>query len=176
MTPDEATAAVAEIPRLLRGAPRWLVWPAILLALVAEFSAGRFSGPAIETEHTEYLEVVKVKWKTTKARDVVRYIERSTSPDGTKLEKISERIATKTDTALQEDRSVADVRTKTAENLPAWRLGILAGGTWKEPALRLAGPLVVGAVVEHRLIGGVSLGAWGTTQGVLGVSASLELP
>lgn len=162
------------VDRLQQPTTRWLVWPALLLALVAAFVAGRFTGPAVEQTRTEFVEVTKVKRVQAKTRDMVRYIERTKAPDGSTTEKISERVATKADTTTEANRAVTDVRTVTVTKLPDWRVGLLVGAAWKEPALPLAGPLVLGATVDRRIVGGLSAGAWGSTQGAAGVSLSFD--
>lgn len=58
---------------------------------------------------------------------------------------------------------------------PGWSVSLLVGATWKEPALPIAGPLVLGATADVRLgQTPISLGAWGTTQGAVGVLGRAE--
>lgn len=163
---------------LKQPAGRRSIYPLLLLVAggfgVGGFMAGRFDGAASVEERTQVITVrheVKVQ---SRARDVVRYIERTTLPDGTKTEKVSERVATKAETTTATDASSSASTYKKTERAPDWRIGVLVGGAWKEPALPLAGPLVLGGYVEHRFVGPFSLGVWGTTQGAAGASVSGE--
>jgi hypothetical protein len=112
-----------------------------------------------------------------KAKDRVVYVEKTTSPDGTVLEKRSERETERVELARDVDRR-ADTRAETAKvttSRPDWRIGVQLGATWKEPALKLGDtPLVVGGSIERRIIGPFSVGAWGSTQGAAGLSVSGE--
>lgn len=176
-------------PRLQSFA-RWLeplpAWRVALVALVVAAAAG-FTGfgigrmNAIEQveEHALVLTVKRErtveKWK--KAKDRIVYVERTTSPDGTVLEKRSERETERAELARDVEHR-ADTRAETSKvttSRPDWRVTVQLGATWKEPAVRLGDtPLVVGGSIERRIIGPFSLGAWGSTVGAAGLSVSGE--
>lgn len=65
-------------------------------------------------------------------------------------------------------------KTVTVTLRPDWRVGLLVGASLREPLLPIAGPLVFGLSGERRIIGGLSVGAWGGTWGAFGGSASFE--
>lgn len=159
---------------------------ALVGTAAAAFSAGRYAAPVkVETR-----EVVKTEWKDrvvekvitkrAKAVDRVVYVDRVVAPDGTLTEK-------RTTHTLSDERELADA-AKTTESTgkaevsssstttlrPDWRVGVLAGASLKEPLVPIAGPLVLGASVERRIVGGLSAGAWVNTVGAAGASLSLE--
>ena len=51
---------------------------------------------------------------------------------------------------------------------------MLVGASLREPLLPVAGPLVLGASLERRIVGGLSAGAWLNTVGAAGASLSVE--
>lgn len=60
-------------------------------------------------------------------------------------------------------------RSEVTTSRPSWSVGALVGATWKEPALTIAGPLVLGGVIEGRLGDSpVTLGVWCLTVGACG--------
>lgn len=165
---------------------RVVVAVALVAVAAAAFSAGRFTAP----EKVEVREVVKVEWKDrvvekvvtrrAKAEERVVYVDRVVSPEGEVREK---RVTTtKADT-----REVADLgrttessgsaeksASSTSTLRPDWRVGVLVGASLREPLVPIAGPLVLGASVERRIVGGLSAGAWLNTVGAAGASVSLE--
>jgi hypothetical protein len=168
---------------------RWLeplpAWRVALVALVVAgaagftgFAAGRLNALEQVEEHALVLTVTREKtverWR--KAKDRIVYVERTTSPDGTTVEKRSERETERAELARDTEHRT-DTRAETSKvttSRPDWRVGVLAGAAWTPPALTIAGPLVLGVQVERRIIGPVSLGAWGSTQGAAGLSVSGE--
>jgi len=80
------------------------------------------------------------------------------------------------------DRAV-DVRTTTVELhtstpvRPNWSISLMPGAQlFGSKAVPLYGPLVLGASVEHRFIGPVSLGVWASTSGAAGITLRLDIP
>lgn len=165
---------------------RVVVAVAFVGTAAAAFSAGRFTAP----EKVEVREVEKVVWKDrivekvvtrrAKAEERVVYVDRVVSPEGEVREK---RVTTtKADT-----REVADLgrttessgsteksASSTSTLRPDWRVGVLVGASLREPLVPIAGPLVLGASVERRIVGPFTLGVWGLTSGAAGLSASGE--
>lgn len=159
---------------------------ALVVLLVLSFSAGRFTAPV----KTDVREVEKVVWKDrvvekvvtrkAKAEERIVYVDRIVSPTGEVREK-------RTTHTLADTRELVDA-AKTSESTgktevsssstttlrPDWRVGVLAGASLREPLVPIAGPLVLGASVERRIIGPFTLGVWGLTSGAAGVSASGE--
>ncbi len=169
---------------------RLLIGGSWLLTVVAAFVGGRFSAPeqVRYEEHetvashtaTVYTKVQRVEVVKHETRFVVR--DRVVTPDGTVREREEERTttderaianssenATKTEVVFR-DRDV--VRTTTLR--PDWRVGVLVGGSLKEPWLPIAGPLVLGLQVDRRIIGGLSVGIWANTYGAAGGAVSFE--
>lgn len=177
--------------------PRLLEWAwqnkgklAIPVVAMLAFAAGRFTVPErvqnVDREVTldaqvvhEVREVAKVETsakKTARAVDRVRV----TLPDGTrvvstKLREVFDAVASQQTEIVQAKQTervfLQDERhTKTVErSAPDWRVGGLVGVTL-QPALRP----VYGLHVERRILGPVSLGAWGLSSGVIGASLSAE--
>lgn len=163
---------------------RVVVAVALVAVAAAAFSVGRFTAPE------QVREVEKVVWKDrvvekvvtrrAKAVDRVVYVDRVVSPEG----EVRERRVTTTKT---DAREVADLgrttessgsaeksASSTSTLRPDWRVGVLVGASLREPLVPIAGPLVLGASVERRIVGPVSLGAWATTGGAAGASLSAE--
>lgn len=155
-------------------------------ALVGAFSAGRFSAPLqVETREVEKVvfkdriveRVVEVK---AKAETKVVYRDRVVTKEGEIRERIVERTDTKEDTKRDDTKTVDRVveRERIIENKitlrPNWRVGVLAGASLAKPLVPIAGPLVLGVQVEHRIAGGVSAGVWINTVGAAGAVVSVE--
>lgn len=159
---------------------------ALLVLLALAFSAGRFSAP----ERVDVREVEKVLWKDrivekvvtkkAKAVDRVVYVDRVVMPNGEIREKTSTRTITdarelvNTDKASESEGKADSSKATVTTDRPDWRVGVLVGASIRDPLLPLAGPLVIGASVERRIIGGVSAGAWVNTGGSAGAAVSVE--
>lgn len=159
---------------------------ALVGTAAAAFSAGRFTAPV----KTDVREVEKVVWKDrivekvvtrrAKAEERVVYVDRVVSPEGEVREK--RLTTTKADTRelvdlgkTSESSGKAEAASSSTITLrPDWRVGVLVGASLREPLAPLAGPLVLGASLERRIVGGVSAGAWVNTVGAAGASVSLE--
>lgn len=169
-------------------------WVAVVLAVVlvgvGAFSAGRFSAPReVETRDVERVvfkdrvveKVVTVEVKA-KAETKIVYRDRIVTKEGEIRERIVERTDTKedrkTDTVADRDASTEGTKdrdTKTTVTLqPKWRVSLLAGASLTQPLVPIAGPLVLGAEVDYRIVGGVSAGVWINTVGAAGLSVALE--
>ena len=160
--------------RLQQPASRWFIYPLLVLVFAAGAAVGHFLAPPEPEVRTEFVQLNARQVKQQKAKEVIRYVKIATLPDGTKTEERSEREVTKTDTATNETSSTTAL-TISRPSSKSWRVGLLVGATWKEPALTLVGPLVLGATFEARLgQSPCSVGAWATTQGALGVTGACE--
>lgn len=172
---------------------------AVLVVVAAgAFSAGRFSAPLrVEEKIVERVVfkdkvVEKVVEKIVKVETEARvetktvYVDRVVTKEGEVRERIiymtKEVDETKRDTSSEIDKDLVATHegesskdsTKTVTLQPAWRVGALVGASLRDPLLPLAGPLVVGLQVEHRILGGVSAGAWVNTVGAAGAVVSFE--
>lgn len=171
---------------MTREVPRWASWLAVALLVVAAYSAGRFTAPERVDERTlvrvvtREREVEKRVEVTAKVETRIVYRDRIVQPDGTRVEREVERSGAVTETAAAHEREVVREVEKRVEVervvtvRPDWRVSITAGASLREPALPLAGPLVLGAQVDRRIAGGFSVGVWASTQGAFGGAASLD--
>jgi hypothetical protein len=177
--------------RLTQPVPAWRV--AVVAFVVA--GAGVAAGVGIGRLHAleEVTEQVVVVTRTHEVQ-VVRWRATGTSssrttstpvvlaaPDGgvvlaaATTTETRESWSTEGSSSSSSESSSSNSRTSSTVSRPDWRVGLLVGATWKEPALKLGDtPLVIGATVERRIIGPFSLGAWGTTQGAAGLSVAGE--
>lgn len=170
----------------------------VLLVAVGGFSAGRFSAPLkVETKEVEKVvykdkivekvveKVVMVEVKA-KAETKIVYVDRVITKEGEVRERIVERTGTTENTNTNTNVAVTDDTNRTSEGSktveviktvtlqPNWRVGILVGASLKDPFIPIAGPLVLGAQVEHRIFGGLSGGLWINTVGAAGAVVSME--
>lgn len=155
------------------------MWPLLAVALVAAAAAARWLDPPVITETTVDVKVVRrevVKWK--KARIVDTYTKKTpvllSAPDGGAVLATIEEHSTRdrstaegSSTAVSTEASSATSSTKL--ELARYRIGAQVGASWREPAVPIAGPLVLGVTVDVRLGDlPVWLGAWGGTYGAAG--------
>lgn len=170
---------------MTRTVPRWLVWVAIVIALVAAAGAARWFDPPVITETNVDVKVVKrevVRWRTAKAVDT--YTKTTpvllAGPDGgvivASIEEHSTRDrSTAEGTSSTDSSSESRTQTTTKLDVKRYRVGAQVGASWLQPAVPIAGPLVVGATVDVRLGNlPVWIGAWGGTYGAAGGSISGE--
>ena len=165
---------------------RWLAAVAFALAsLAGAYVAGRASAPAKleERERIVYQDRVRVERvveqaqaKSTEAatntRVITRYVKITTPDGGTREEahtdtaaatatkaaessSSSDRLASERDTFLDQSREKVITRTEPAD------YGVTALVGWDRLHAR---PNVGGLLVERRIIGGVSIGAWATSE------------
>lgn len=152
-----------------------LAWGSAAVAVVAlAFAVGRFTAPVQVEERT--IEVVKravitVTRVKTDTQTATKTVERVVyAPGGTVT--IDRVIEAKTETHVEDTSHVAEKTDAHAERvvtpkLPDWRVSALVGTGL---------PLVpiYGAHVERRILGPISLGAWGLSSGVVGLSVGVE--
>lgn len=175
---------------------------AVLLLLVGAFSAGRFSAPLkVETRDVErvvfkdkivtvekVVEKVVTVEKEAKVETRVVWRDRIITKDGTVTEHVVEKtgrvdeLAKSTSTDKTTDKHVDQVQAlestretvRTVTLRPSWRVSLQVGASLAKPLLPIAGPLVLGASGEYRLLGGWSAGVWLSTVGAAGLVTSLE--
>jgi len=173
---------------------------AVVLALVLSFAFGRFATPPrIQTvtktvDHTE--ELTKAREQVNELQNQVETLKRHTHEvktvvvrkDGTKtVQDVTDTsVDRQTQTQTQEQAvTVAQTQTETTHtevasvtvtpSKPQWRVSLLAGIEplhLDRPAL--LGPVSLGAMVEHRLVGPLWVGVWGDSSGVGGLALSVE--
>lgn len=166
---------------------QWVAGGVALVVLLAlAFSAGRYTAPV----KTDVREVERVVWKDrvvekvvtrkAKAEERIVYVDRVVSPTGEVREKRTTHTLADTRELVDSGKTTESAgsteksASSTSTLRPDWRVGVLAGASMREPLLPLAGPLVLGASVERRILGGLSAGAWVNTVGAAGASVSLE--
>jgi hypothetical protein len=173
-------------------------WRALLVLLVlvsmagGGFILGRRSvkcdpSPAIVTSSeklfSEDSTLTTKATQTEKTRTVTTSRDRiTTHPDGTVTQEHVERHAGSQEQAhVQERTQEARVELREVEKrvevpapLPKWRVGALVGVDLTHPPLLSDGRVGVGAIVERRLVGPISVGAYGTHTGSVGVLLTVE--
>lgn len=136
--------------------------------IIAAFASGRFLTPEkvrIETKIVEVEKKVKVK---DKKKDTT--IIEITRPDGTKEKKtvITEDTKTKTD---QERKTDAVQTVERSRQAGRTSVSILAGGTL---ASGFTAPVVFGVHASRAVLGPVSVGVFGLSNGTLGGSLGVS--
>jgi hypothetical protein len=71
-------------------------------------------------------------------------------------------------------QTVEKVVQTTTTLRPDWRVALHVGASLRDPFLKFAGPLVLGAEVDRRIIGGLSVGLWINTYGAAGLGFAFE--
>lgn len=170
----------------MRPAPRWAVWLAVAGLVVAAYSAGKFSGAEQTDErvssHFVFVDRVIEKRVEVEAarRDRVIYRERVIAVDGSRVERETERDVSESVKKTESVKAQEIVRVERIEVekrvtlRPDWRVSVQAGASLQTPAVPIAGPLVLGAQIDRRIVGGVSAGVWVNTSGAAGVAVSVE--
>ncbi len=177
---------------------RAIIAGAALAVLLVAFLGGRYSRtPQVVTVDKVRTETVQVeRLKTVTVHDVAeaKAVEAKVRtitvtryrwmPGGITEAETTTRAATDMDThetkqahaSGTQDRAV-DVRTQTVELhtatpvRPNWSVSLMPGAQlFGSKAVTIWGPAVLGASVEHRFIGALSLGIWGSTSGSVGIS------
>ena len=171
---------------MTRTVPRWLVWPAIVLALGAAAAAARWFDPPVITETNVDVRVVKrevVRWKTAKAVDT--YTRRTpvllAGPDGgvviASIEEHSTRDrSTAEGTSNTDSSSETKTQTTTTPARSRYRVSLGVGAAWNEPSLKLGTTPVVLTGSAGARLGDLPLflEGWVNTGGSAGVGVSGE--
>jgi hypothetical protein len=167
-------------------------WFALAGLVVASFFAGRYSVPPFiqyrDREVSVAAQVIEVKREAqavatadTHQRRALERI-RVVYPDGTRVEHLREGSSLNLQSASQSGVSEATTRarveyrdrevTKTVErSAPSWRVTAVAG---VELRSILAPHIVYGGEISRRILGPVSVGAFGLSSGVGGIALSVE--
>jgi hypothetical protein len=167
-------------------APRAGVWVAFVAVAALAYSAGRWWEP--QQAEAQIVTLTKFKDRivekrvesASKSRERIVYRERETRPDGTKIERETERALTlakssvNASTETERSGSTLTESKSSVTDRPQWRVSVQAGAALRAPAVDLAGPLVIGAQIDRRILGGVSVGLWANTVGAGGVAVSAE--
>jgi hypothetical protein len=154
--------------------------------LVAAFAVGRYTAAEPETRIEERLVhsqtvITKTRVITETKRETARvvYRDRVVTPDGTVKEREIEREETKEETRTDSDSSgetksntEADRKLTVTQPRPNWHVGALVGGQLSLAPLGVAP--VYGGLIERRVAGPFSVGAWALSNGTGGVSLSVE--
>lgn len=155
----------------------------IFLLLGIGYGLGRYFTPVkieekIVTKEVEKLvEVIKeVKVENKDVKTKTTIVEEK---DGTKTTVIEtedkSKTETKTDTAKAEEKTKETEASKvTTFSKPQWRVGVLGGVNGSSLNFKEAPGVVYGAMVEKRLFGPISVGAWGLSSRDFGVLATWE--
>lgn len=167
-------------------------WPwalALLFTAVGAFSAGRFSAPeqVREVERWKTLDLTTedvtkgMTFAKTVDRTVWRNVVTTTTDAGTVVvdRSVEHEGSTTNSTETSSSRTSEEhagelAREKTTTLQADWRIGVQVGASLVAPKLPITGPLVIGASIERRIIGGVSAGLWANTVGAGGASVSVE--
>lgn len=162
----------------------------VLGAVIAAFVVGRLTAPPdvreVERERVAYKDRIVEKVVHAKVqgaeRRVVVYRDRVVQPDGTRVEREVERseeavrtVSTvRTDTRREAtEREATEREAARALPLPSWRVGALVGGQLRFESAPLLMPSY-GAIVERRIAGPISTGAWMLTNGTFGLTLTVE--
>jgi hypothetical protein len=141
------------------------------IAAIALFAAGRWTAPQPDITQDDSVSITVQQRSATvydrseaKTRDVVRRVVVVAKPDGSSVRTTdereheasltTERLNTTSDTASKTD---AKRSLSVTSSRPQWRVGAMAGVN-----LQLAPQ--VGAIVERRILGPASVGAWVLVQ------------
>lgn len=139
----------------------------IVLALATSFAAGRFLIPQkiVTQTKTVTVEVEKEKQDTNTHTETVDKI----LPDGTKTITTVTDTSTKT-TTTESNSTKTDTKSETTYAKDGVTISALAGIDVTNPAKGF----VYGASISKPILGPISFGAFGLTNGTVGVSLGLK--
>lgn len=164
---------------------RALIALGCLVALALAFSAGRFAAPAkVHVVTVVDTQVIKVEAKAKVAsrnRQVDRKVERVTTPDGTVTETITDKsrvTAMTNEVTTSETAATSSVKTEKVQvnDYPRLTVLVLAGYS-HNPGVQLipqAGPLAVGAMVNYRIAGPLTVGVGALSTGTVFAGAGAQ--
>jgi hypothetical protein len=128
----------------------------------------------VATVHDVQTRTVTVtKW--AKAPDGTPVVTQETHQERASEAKSTSKVQVAKEATSQAQMTSVETHTSTPVR-PAWGLSLMPGyQVFGSPGIDLRGPLVVGASVEHRFIGPLSIGLWGSTAGAAGISIRGDL-
>lgn len=142
---------------------RWALVGAGVALLAATFAAGRYTVPAAEVVQYDGVTATVQQWSRTvhhreEARTRVVVRDRVVTPDGTvrehEEERAAEHIVERTDASTSSLATSAETHSKSVTpRQQDWRAGVLVGVN-----VQLAPQ--VGVLLERRVLGPFSIGAW----------------
>lgn len=154
---------------------KYLIALGVAIAIAAlGFAFGRYSAPT-QIKEIEKIKVVTVEKKVEKAvekKDVKVVV--TEKPDGTKITETTDLSTTTTDTNTDTNTNSTTDKTKiTTFKKPNWRIGAIAGLDIHTSSFSAVKP-VYGALVERRILGPISVGGMGMSNGTFGIVLSVE--
>lgn len=146
--------------------------------ILGAFAFGRYSAPEKIKVEKEIVRVEVEKKEKSKDQSVDEQKDTTTievtKPDGTKIKKRVVRQDRKTETSTDEktDRvsQTKKKETKVVENSRRISVSVIAGPNFTD----LKAPIVFGGYISRPFMGPVTLGIWGLSSGVGGVSVGLQ--
>ena len=139
--------------------------PAIIVALIIGFVAGKLT----EQHETKSVSQIDTKVETDKQKDtkIVETKVETKSPDG------ETKVVTTTETVISERKETVKDRTetKTETSSPTGNRVTLTGMAGYDFDKKLT---VYGGGVSKEILGPVSIGVWGLSNGTAGVSLGLR--
>ncbi len=131
----------------------------------------------VQVQHdvaTQTRTVTVTKW--AKAPDGSPVVTQETHAERDQQAETKRHARTQGTQERQSDAHQDTVETHTTESRPNWSVSLLAGvqDGGKRLVDALPAPAVVGVVVERRILGPFSIGAWGTTTRAAGLSLRLD--
>lgn len=139
---------------------------AVLVGLAVAFAAGRYTSPQSETKEETTTKEKEVD-KSKKTHKIIK-TETITLPNGEKHTIVTEEDSSETETHKNES-SQTQVKTEIQYKKDTLNISALAGVD-----IRNSYKPVYGVAVTKQLLGPVTLGAFGLTNGTVGVSVGIS--
>ena len=142
----------------------------IVFSFATIFAFGRFSAPTKVVTETKIVEVEKKSSELDRDKNKVTFTKMITRPDGTK--ETETKVVEETHTELKKQSDSA----KTSDDLKevtrgTGKLSIAALGALN--VRELTSPPVFGVHVQRSILGPITVGAFGFSNGIAGVSLGL---
>jgi hypothetical protein len=150
----------------------YVVGIALLIGTLG-YGFGRYSAP-IQIKEVEKIKIVTVEKKvenTKEKKDVQVVVVQK--PDGTTTTTTTDKTtidiaaSTNTDTTSLTDKSKLTVFSR-----PSWKFTLMGGMDIHTSNLTVVKP-IYGGMIERSILGPISIGAWGISNGTFGLSAAI---